>query len=67
MEQNIELTREDFMSFFREDDKLNLLTVDDRIEVFLSILVGSSDIDKKLINRLLIDYNVHDLMLIEVE
>lgn len=28
------MEREDFMAFFRSDEKLNLLTADDRIEIF---------------------------------
>lgn len=55
------MTRSDFMSFFRDDDKLNQLTVDDRIEVFKSILVGSSDITVELLNELLSDYNISDI------
>jgi hypothetical protein len=50
------ITREEFMNFFRDDEKLNELTVDDRVEIFQSILVGSSDITKELLDGLLIDY-----------
>lgn len=31
------MTRDNFMQFFRDDDKLNELSVDDRIEIFNSI------------------------------
>ncbi|CAA6679694.1 MULTISPECIES: hypothetical protein [unclassified Lentimonas] len=41
-----EITRQDFMDFFRDDDRLNLLTNDDRLEIFSQILAGSSDITK---------------------
>ncbi len=50
------ITREEFMNFFRDDEKLNELTVDDRVEIFQSILVGSSDITKELLDGLLSDY-----------
>jgi len=62
-----EISREDFMTFFRDEEKLNLLSVDDRIEVFLSILLGSSDFKKELFNELLSDYCVNELEVIEVE
>lgn len=35
-----------FMKFFRDDDKLNELTADDRAEFFYTIFTGSSDIAK---------------------
>ncbi|SHJ52204.1 hypothetical protein SAMN05444337_2145 [Flavobacterium haoranii] len=60
------MTREDFMRFFRNTEKLNELTVDDRIEIFRTILVGSSDLTKDLLNEILGDYNVNNLEIIEV-
>ncbi len=61
-----EMTREDFMAFFRDDDKLNSLTVDDRVEIFCQVLVGSCDFTKELLNGILGDYNVSHLEVIEV-
>ncbi len=58
--------REDFMSFFRNDDKLSELSTDDRIEVFKTILVGSTDITKDLLDGLLGDYGVGNLEVVEV-
>ena len=58
--------REDFMSFFRNDDKLSELSTDDRIEVFKTILVGSTDITKDLLDGLLRDYGVGNLEVVEV-
>lgn len=43
------MDRQDFMSFFRDTEKLNTLSTDDRIEVFSSILSGSSDITTELL------------------
>ena len=63
----IEITRDDFMAFFRDDDKLNTLSVDDRIEVFSTILLGSSDFKKELLDSILYDYNVTDIEVIEVK
>lgn len=54
-------TRQDFMTFFRDDDKLNTLSVDDRIEIFRTILLGSCDLNIELLNDLLSDYNVTHL------
>ena len=61
-----EITRDDFMEFFRDNDKLNTLTVDDRIEVFSTILLGSSDFKKKLFDDIFSDYGVINLEVIEV-
>jgi len=60
-----EITREDFMNFFRDDEKLNELTPDDRIEIFSQILLGSSDFSKKLLDKILSDYCVNNLEIIE--
>jgi hypothetical protein len=59
------ITREDFMNFFRDDEKLNELSVDDRIEVFNTILSGSSDFTKKLLDDILFDYSVPNLEIID--
>ena len=66
MESYQKLTREDFMKFFRDNDKLNELTVDDRIEIFRTILIGSSDLTKDLLNEILEDYSVDNLEVIEI-
>ena len=55
------ITRDDFMHFFRDDQKLNELTTDDRIEIFRTVLVGNSDITKKLLNEILSDYCVTNI------
>lgn len=61
MELYKKISSEDFMKFFRDDEKLNTLTVDDRIEIFRYILVGSSDFSKKLLDEILSDYSVENL------
>ncbi len=66
MENKITFNRHDFMNFFRNDDKLNELSTDDRIEIFQTILAGSSDITKDLLNNMLADYNVGHLQVVEV-
>lgn len=53
------------MKFFRDDEQLNELTADDRIEIFRTILLGSSDITKELLNDILEDYSVSNLEIIE--
>lgn len=65
MEDYQKITREDFMKFFRDTEKLNELTVDDRIEIFRTILVGSSDLTKDLLNEVLGDYCVDNLEVID--
>lgn len=65
--KKIELTRDDFMKFFRDTEKLNLLSSDDRIEVFSTILLGSSDFKKKLFDSFFSDYWITNLEVIEIE
>lgn len=48
------------MDFFRDDDQLNSLSADDRLEIFQQVLTGSSDISKALLDDLLRDYCVSD-------
>jgi len=60
------MSRDQFMEFFRDNDKLDTLSVDDRIEVFSTILLGSSDFTKDLLEEIFSDYNVDHLEVIEV-
>ncbi len=66
MNSNINFTRKDFMAFFRDDNKLNLLSVDDRIEVFSTILLGSSDFNKELLDNIFSDYCITNLVVNEL-
>lgn len=54
------------MDFFRDDEMLNLLTADDRLEVFMQVLIGSSDITKELLNDLVRDYGLGELEVVEL-
>lgn len=56
-----EIDRAAFMQFFRDDEKLNELTPDDRIEIFRTILLGNSDITKELVEEVVSDYSVSHL------
>lgn len=58
------ITRKEFMDFFRNEEQLNTLSVDDRIEVFQTILLGSSDITRELLNDLLYIYSVDGIQII---
>jgi len=66
MENYNKLSREDFMRYFRDTEKLNELTTDDRIEIFRTILLGSSDFSKDLFDEILADYSVDNLEVIEI-
>ncbi len=55
------------MNFFRDDEKLHLLTVDDRIEILSQILLGESDFTKELLEEIFSDYGVSHLKILEVE
>lgn len=59
------MDRINFMDFFRNDEKLEQLSPDDRIEIFLNILLGSSDIDVKLLNELLNNYDISNIVINE--
>lgn len=61
------MTRENFMSFFRDDEKLSTLSDDDRIQIFLQILPGGSDITENLLNELICDYQVTNLEISQVK
>ncbi len=66
MNNHQQLSNEDFMRFFRDTEKLNELTPDDRIEIFRTILLGSSDFSKDLIDEILADYAVDHLEVVEI-
>lgn len=57
----VNMNHDNFMRFFRDDNMLNSLSVDDRIEIFSTILLGKTDITFELLNNLLIEYDVEDL------
>ncbi|HMU02883.1 MAG TPA: hypothetical protein PJ990_04640 [Saprospiraceae bacterium] len=59
------MTREDFMAFFRDEELLNTISADDRVEVFSQILHGSSEFTKELLDDILSDYNVGNLEVID--
>jgi len=59
------MNRNEFMNFFRNDEKLSQLSVDDRNEIFHSILLGSSDVTKHLLDQILSDYCVENIEVIE--
>ena len=67
MQNHNKISRQDFMNFFRDSDKLNELTTDDRVEVFSTILLGCSDLTKELLNEILKDYAVRNLEVVEVD
>ena len=48
---------DDFMFFFRDDEKLNTLSADDRLEIFVEVLTGSSDLTKEILDEVLSNYN----------
>lgn len=43
------------MNFFRNTEKLNQLTPEDRTEIFRTVLLGSSDLTEDLRNEILSD------------
>jgi hypothetical protein len=61
------MDRDVFMAFFRDDERLQTLTADDRIEIFSQILIGDSDFSKEFIESVLSDYSVWALRVEKVE
>jgi hypothetical protein len=61
------INRSAFMEFFRDDERLNELTPDDRIEIFRTVLLGQADFTKELLEEVLSDYSVSHLKVIELE
>jgi hypothetical protein len=62
VKNNRDLTSVDFMNYFHDDDLLNKLSPDDRIEIFSNILIGSSDFTAELLNSILSNYGVDNLI-----
>jgi hypothetical protein len=60
-------TPQQFMSFFRDTETLNQLSTDDRLEIFSTILPGSSDFTKELFDEILSDYCVAQLEVFETK
>lgn len=60
------ITRQQFMEFFRSEEGYNQLTPDDAVEIFSSVLKGSSDFTKELLDKVLADYGVENLKVIEL-
>jgi len=60
------MNRTDFMNFFRDDELLNSLSADDRLEIFYSVLVGSSDFTKEHFDKLFSDYCISHLTIMEI-
>lgn len=56
--QSWTFNRSDFMDFFRNTEALNTLSVEDRHEVFRTIMPGSSDFTVELLQSVLSDYSV---------
>lgn len=61
------MTNNEFMAFFRDNEKLNTLTEDEREELFRYALSGSSDFTAELLQEIFDDYDVEHLQVIEVE
>lgn len=53
----MKMTRQEFMNAFRGNDWMNEhLTIDDRHEIFIDVLMGSSDLTKKLFEEVCNNY-----------
>lgn len=64
MNSTIKIPRDEFMAFLRDDE---CLSPGDRVEVFRTILLGSSDFKKELFDEIFSGYCVSHLDVIEVK
>lgn len=56
---NHKITRQEFMDFFRDTDTFNFeMTEDDKREIFLNVLSGSSDLTCNLLRELCDNYDI---------
>ena len=53
-----QITREQFMAFFRSDEGYSQLSVDDCVELFSQSLKGSDDFTVELLEKVASDYNL---------
>jgi metal-responsive CopG/Arc/MetJ family transcriptional regulator len=58
---NALISREQFMEYFRSDDFNNQVDSDDCIEVFATVMKGSSDFTVELLEEILSDYGVEHI------
>lgn len=65
MTTNNDLDRDLFMNFFRNTNQYNQLTPDDKAEIFVSALHGSSDVTVEIFEEVLENYNVHTITVSE--
>lgn len=59
---NIEIS----MNCFRNNERLNLLCTDDKLEIFKTILLGAPDITKNLLDELIVDCYVDNVEVIVI-
>ena len=61
------MNRQKFMQYFRSEAFGENMSVEDRKEIFLQCLLGSSDITKDLLQELFNDYSVDNLAILEIK
>jgi len=66
MEKTQQITRADFIEFFRDEERLNELTVADRVEIFRTVLTANLDVSKDLLNEILKNHTVCNLDVVEL-
>jgi hypothetical protein len=62
---NSEFNSNDFMDFFWDDEKINTVSENDKIDIFLNILNGSEDITLELLQKLLNNYSIDNIEIIQ--
>ena len=45
------------MNYFRESEEFNELSIEDRLEIFTTVLLGSSDVTKVNLDLVIKEYN----------
>ena len=59
------INRDEFMTFFRSKDFQRKMTADDCVEIFRTVLKGSSDVTANLLNEICADYSVNNITIYE--
>ena len=58
--------RDQFMAFFRHESFHELISDDDAVEIFRTVMKGASDFTKNLLDEIFIDYQVDFLEIVEI-
>jgi hypothetical protein len=59
------MNKDSFMKFYRSEEGYDQLSEHDRLEIFLTIMQGSSDITAEVLRNLLEEYDIDNINITE--